>query len=1051
MARRFSSVLSLVLGLSLALVFLLIIPVEGSEPSTSYAVQYTPQETTPHETAQQIAERTGLDVALVEQMLAARVPPGEINAELAREWPAHLAYLADRPRLRQLMRSSQRTAEYESMSALQEDQLAQQALWAQIEMALNQGDRATVLELAQSLPDEQHQQLLHDLQPAEIVAPSAPLPFIGINGNPCAYTSYTDAMTAAFDNDTIYTMQDTYYMTIGTIAKDLTFAPATNSCQTPASSGVTLDGFGTSQIAYVSNGTQVTFTNMILTNGNYSLGGILYVDINAQVVLDNTDLTNGYASSKGGALRIYFGTVEMINGSRIIDSQTGVGDYGGGVAIYEGTLILRDTSRVGDYLHGNSTPEHGGGIYMQGGLLQLYDNSRVRSNSANRGGGIYAEGGAQIELYDNSYVGYSLSTGGNTAYDGGGIYLIGTGSALKMSGNSAVRHNQTTHNGGGIYATSGASLDIDSASVIDNLGDDYGGGILVYGNTTANIYNGSDISYNKCDDPSDSHGAGIYIWDDGAAVTVTASTVISNVSNNFAGGIGIDGNSTLFISQDSDISDNEAGEYGGGLGIYTGTVTINKAIIQENTAGLSGGGIYIENGSLYADDPDIRFNEARDFGGGIYRSGGAAYLKAMTRHSLIGVNHALLHDGGGIYDNSGNTLNITAWNGFAFCINTNDAADDGGGIFATNSTYVDMYGYIEMTSNRAVGDGGAIYLEDGSTARLNDFGNMQYRPQVLSNDANTGNGGGIYALDSDVRLYGAIIGHSVNGNTAHVGSGGGVYLENSNMTMQNTLVQNNTAANDGGGIAVMTSTLNIDSIFLLPPSLATDIRSPEATYTNCDPNLLPADRYCTEFRYNSALDDGGAIYGDHSTLSIEHTAFYSNTANTASAFVSRYGLVNLYDSLFVGNDATGPNNATTLIYKIAGTVGSSVMNAMNNTWADNPDRAVSYTDESSGAFYNNIIWGNYQAGSINPPASTQCNDTQDGALTGAGNISQNPLFYTSARGDYRLLAGSPAVDACPSGTTPDLDNRSRPKGSAYDMGAFESNWWRVYLPVTFYN
>lgn len=880
------------------------------------------------------------------------------------------------------------------------------------------------------------------------------MPYIGINGNPCAYTNYADAMAAAVNDDTIYTDIDTnnyYYTTIGTINKDLTFEPATNNCQTPTTSGVTLDASASSRVAYVSVGKQVTFTNMTLTNGTDSLGGILYAGDSAQIVLDNTDLTYGYASSKGGALRIYYGTVEMVNGSQIIESQTGVGGYGGGVAIDHGTLILRDTSRIGDYDEGNSTPDHGGGVYMDGGLLQLYNTSRVRSNSANRGGGIYAEGGAQIEMYDSSYVGYSLSTGANSAYDGGGIYLIGTGSALKMSGNSAVRYNQATNNAGGIYANTGSSLDIDNASVIDNLGGDYGGGILVYGDTTANIHNGSDISYNECDDPSDSHGAGIYIWSHGAAVTVTASTVISNVSNNFAGGIGIDGNSNLLINLDSAINDNEAGEYGGGLAIYTGTVTINKAIIQENTAGLSGGGIYIENGSLYADDPDIRFNEARDFGGGIYRSGGAAYLKAMTRHGLIGVNRALLHDGGGIYDTSGNTLYITSWNGFSFSINTNDAADDGGGIFATYGTYVDMYGYIEMTSNRAVGDGGAIYLEDGSTARLNDYGNMQYRPQVLSNDANTGNGGGIYALDSDVQLYGSIIGHPVNGNTAHAGDGGGVYLENSSMTMQNTLVQNNTAADNGGGIAVITSTLTIDSLYLLPPSLVTDIHSPEATITNCDPESLPPNRYCTEFRYNTAVDDGGAIYGDHSTLSIEHTAFYSNTADSASAFVSRYGLVNLYDSLFVGNDATGPNNATTLIYKLAGTVGSSVMIAMNNTWADNPDRAVSYTDESSGAFYNNIVWGNYQAGSINPPATTQCNDTQGGALSGTGNISQNPLFYTSARGDYRLLIGSPAIDVCPSGTTPDLDNRARPKGTGYDMGAFESNWLRIYLPVIYYN
>lgn len=153
MSHRFSFSLSLVLGLSLALVFLLIIPVKGAvHPSGSVSLN-APVETPPDETAQQIAARSGLEVALVEQMLAARIPPDEINIELAGEWPAHLAYLAQRAHLRDQMRSSQIASQDGSAPALPDDQSAQKALWAQIEMALNQGDHATVLTLAQSLPE----------------------------------------------------------------------------------------------------------------------------------------------------------------------------------------------------------------------------------------------------------------------------------------------------------------------------------------------------------------------------------------------------------------------------------------------------------------------------------------------------------------------------------------------------------------------------------------------------------------------------------------------------------------------------------------------------------------------------------------------------------------------------------------------------------------------------------------------------------------------------------------------------------------------------------
>jgi hypothetical protein len=54
-----------------------------------------------------------------------------------------------------------------------------------------------------------------------------------------------------------------------------------------------------------------------------------------------------------------------------------------------------------------------------------------------------------------------------------------------------------------------------------------------------------------------------------------------------------------------------------------------------------------------------------------------------------------------------------------------------------------------------------------------------------------------------------------------------------------------------------------------------------------------------------------------------------------------------------------------------------------------------------------------------------------------GNISLNPGFITTPRGDYHLAPASPAVDVCAAGGSPDLDDVARPKGVRYDMGAFE--------------
>ena len=140
------------------------------------------------------------------------------------------------------------------------------------------------------------------------------------------------------------------------------------------------------------------------------------------------------------------------------------------------------------------------------------------------------------------------------------------------------------------------------------------------------------------------------------------------------------------------------------------------------------------------------------------------------------------------------------------------------------------------------------------------------------------------------------------------------------------------------------------------------------------------------------------------------------------------------------NVATGVNKSTIHVYNEGGVGPTSTFNALLNTIASNTEFGVYYAAGTGGAFDNTIVWGNTSLGFVTGGGVTTtaaCNDTQNSVLTGAGNISSDPRFIVTARGDYHLKPGSPVLDACAAGVSPDQDNISRPRGLQYDMGALE--------------
>lgn len=177
-------------------------------------------------------------------------------------------------------------------------------------------------------------------------------------------------------------------------------------------------------------------------------GGDSVIDANAasarNVVLRNMVLRGGGSSDPlteaGGGLRVRGGVTARVFNSRIGDNES---SFGGGVAVSgeEAALELDEGTIVGagDGLAGNravaagAVPGQGGGMACSNASLRIVD-ARIRGNSADSGGGLYANhceviieprpGFVQGDFY-GPIDGFATFFDNLAGIDGGAIYARG--------------------------------------------------------------------------------------------------------------------------------------------------------------------------------------------------------------------------------------------------------------------------------------------------------------------------------------------------------------------------------------------------------------------------------------------------------------------------------------------------------------------------------------------------------------------------------------------------------------------------------------------------
>ena len=371
----------------------------------------------------------------------------------------------------------------------------------------------------------------------------------------------------------------------------------------------------------------------------------------------------------------------------------------------------------------------------------------------------------------------------------GGAVL--NGGQMKITGGS-IQDNSVAWRGAGV--ASYGSIEMSGGTVQRNFAQNqYGDGGAFYLHGAKNTseegsayctISGGQLTANKAG------GAGGAVCADGQSIlNVSGGSFVGNVATTTGGGINV--YSSSLTMSDGTISGNSA-DKGGGLNLIMGSnATITGGNITSNKA-ENGGGIQVDdNSKLDASDVMIENNQATKNGGGIYAPG--AENKAYSI-SLNGVS---------VKDNKAGTSSENGGVGGGICASRAWREESSTGTLTlTNS---------EITGNRGV-NGGGIYLEAGITATM-DGGEISSNIASTTSATKHPSGGGI-CLNGIFALNSGKISNNVKDGQWSGGAGvivSGTFTMNGGEVSRNidTCTAEEAHTIGGGAFYVMGGTLNI--------------------------------------------------------------------------------------------------------------------------------------------------------------------------------------------------------------------------------------------------
>lgn len=286
-------------------------------------------------------------------------------------------------------------------------------------------------------------------------------------------------------------------------------------------------------------------------------------------------------------------------------------------------------------------------------------------------------------------------------------------------------------------------------------------------------------------------------------------------------------------------------------------------------------------------------------------------------------------------------------------------------------------------------------------------------------------------------------------------NGGGIYNSGSNLTLANLTITGN-SANQGGGMYNLVSNPTLTNVTFTSNAASqgggmyNEISNP--TLTNIT------------FISNTANQGGGLYNHDSGHPQLTSVTFFRNTASAyGGAMVNEYNSSpTLTNVIFVGNSADQAGEIYN--HHISSPTMTNVTFAGNST---NQGGGIMNGYYSWPVLVNAVIWGNTISNGTqiyNDGDSTTFVSYSD--VQGCGgsdswnstcgtdndhNIDNDPLYIDLVIGNLHLVFDSPAVDMGTPTGTPRTDIDGNPRDARPDMGAYEYQWLRIYLPHIFRN